>query len=117
MRVKKKISFPLLAAAFLAVFLFGGCRPGTWGTSTLSKEVVITDIAANDLGQAMVFSEDKDGGRAVFVKNFYDQKKSRAAIRSEISEYIRELEKYRGRSVTVRYYKDEAGDLVVIDIR
>ena len=117
MRVKKKISIPLLAAAFLTVFLFGGCRPGTWGTSTLSKEVVITEIAANDLGQAMVFSEDKDGGRAVFVKNFYDQKKSRAAIRSEISEYIKQLEKYRGRSATVRYYKDEAGDLVVIDIR
>ena len=117
MRVKKKIPSLLLAAAFLAVLLFGGCRPGTWGTSTLSKEVLITDIAANDLGQAMVFSEDKDGGRAVFVKNFYDQKKSRDAIRSEISEYIRELEKYRGRSATVRYYKDEAGDLVVIDIR
>ena len=117
MRVKKKITIPLLAAVFLAVLLSGGCRPGTWGTSTLSKDVVITDIAANDLGQAMVFSEDKDGGRAVFIKNFYDQNKSQTAIRLEISEYIKQIEKYRGRSATVRYYKDEVGDLVVVDIR
>jgi len=118
MRVKQKfiVRIAVLSAALLLAFAAGCVRDGNVPGEKTSK-VRIVDFAPNDLGQVMVFAEDADGARMVFVKNFYERGKGASTMKAEMINYMKGLEKYRGRKVSIRHRKDKIGDLLIKEIQ
>ncbi len=88
--------------------LFLEKKPG----HTQSTVVSIKNITSNDLAQVLIFTED-DEKEILFKKDFYSRYKSRREIRSEITEYIARIKRYKNKKVKIIYYKNNMGDLVV----
>ncbi len=118
MRVKRKLKkrAPALGAALCLILAAGCMRDGNVAGEKLSK-VKIVDVAPNDLGQVMVFAEDRDGRRMVFVKNFYESGKDSPRMKAEMTAYMSGLEKYRGKKASIRHRKDKIGDLIIKEIK
>jgi hypothetical protein len=100
----------------LSLFIIAtGCSSIGKSNETVSN-VTVTEITFNDIDQVMIFAENNEIKHMIFVKDFYSKLKSREAIDEEIKKCISSLEKFRGKKALIKYYKNEQGDNIFLEI-
>ncbi len=115
---KNKRTVALLIAVVIAVF-GAGCSGKS--DSSNGKEgwisVRINETATNDLAQVMIFTEDAEGRQKIFIRNFYKEGASEERINREMHTFMAGLEKYKNKTARIKYYKDDIGDSILVEIR
>ena len=106
---KNKRTAALLIAVVIAVF-GAGCSGKS--DSSNGKEgwisVRINETATNDLAQ---------GRQKIFIRNFYKEGASEERINREMHTFMAGLEKYKNKTARIKYYKDDIGDSILVEIR
>jgi hypothetical protein len=88
-----------------------GCDTGPSKEGVIKARIV--NIATNDLGQVMVFTEDAQKNTMVFVKNYYVEDRSADTISADMQAYFKKIEPFRGRTVTIHYRRDAVSDNII----
>jgi len=117
--IKNKKIYYLTAVIVAAVISISGLncsRPQGRKSGESTVKVTVTDIAANDLGQVMIFGIS-EGKRSIYVKSFYRADKNQRRVHEEIRKYLKGTAVFKGNDVTITCRKNSIGDMEVLDIR
>ena len=116
MKSKKMI----IAVFIILSFLFTNCTKQKTvkilPVQTLSRVVRITGITPNDLGQIMIFADDAEKNKIIFIKDFYTPGKTQKTMRNEMINYLKKLNKYNCRQSEIVYSIDSAGQKNICSI-
>ena len=80
-------------------------------------QAVVKNIAGDDLGRVMIFTESQDMPGAVFVKDFYSSSGHAGDVKKKMHEYIDSIKKFIGKKVIITYCENSIGDLMLITIK